>query len=236
MPGRIGGLESATSGLWEAGSVRGFMVRASGGALAGAALYALWLRRRQLAWGATANETAAVLPGDALLPHTDLTATRAITIRAGIDDIWPWLAQMGQGRGGLYSYDWLENLVGCHMHSIDRVVPEWQSVREGDDFRLHPDVALTVVAVDHPHALVVQGGISATGQVTTDDPAAPYDFTWAFVLVARNARSTRLLIRERYRYHTFAARPMVEMVAAISFIMTERMLRGIRDRAERPAH
>jgi hypothetical protein len=191
------------------------------------------LRRKQLRWGATPEEVAADLPGDEFLAITHLTATRAITIRADVGDVWPWVAQMGQGRGGLYSYDWLENLAGCRIHSADEVVPEWQDVGVGDDFRLHPDVALTVVASDPPHALVVQGGVSATGRVDTDGPSAPYDFTWAFVLVPEAAGGTRLIVRERYRYRTAAARPMVEPVSVVSFVMTERMLRGIRDRAER---
>lgn len=181
-------------------------------------------------WGATEEEVAAGLPGDELLAQTHLTATRAITIRAAVEDVWPWLAQMGQGRGGLYSYDWLENLVGCQMDSVNEVVAEWQDVQVGDDFRLHPDIALTVAACEPPHALVVRGGISATGEVSADD--APYDFTWAFVLVGEAADRSRLIVRERYKYRTAAARPMVELVCPISFFMTQRMLRGIRDRAE----
>ncbi len=201
-------------------------------AVAATALYVLVVRRRQLRWGSTSQEVDSTLPGDELLAQTDLTATRAITVQAGIEQVWPWLAQMGQGRGGLYSYDWLENLVGCRMQSADRIVARWQDVAPGDDFRLHPDVALTVVAVEPPHALVIRGGISATGQVGTDDPDAPYDFTWAFVLVPRSPHRTRLLVRERYKYHTAVARPLVELVSTASFVMTEKMLRGIRDRAE----
>ena len=134
--------------------------------------------------------------------------------------------------GGLYSYDRVENLAGCRMHSAAEIVGEWQDIAVGDDFRLHPDVALTVAAVEPPRALVVHGGISATGRVSTEDPDAPYDFTWAFVLVAQTPDSTRLVVRERYRYHTAGARPLVEVVSVVSFVMTERMLRGIRDRAE----
>lgn len=134
------------------------VVSAVGSAVAATALYALVLRRRQLHWGSTSEEVASSLPGDELLAQADLTSTRAITVRAGIEQVWPWLAQMGQGRGGLYSYDWLENLVGCRMQSADRIVAQWQDVAPGDDFRLHPDVALTVVAVEPPHALVVRVG------------------------------------------------------------------------------
>ena len=64
-----------------------------------------------------------VLPGDELMAYADLTATRAVTVRASADAVWPWIVQLGQGRGGFYSYDFLENLVGCDIHGADRIVP-----------------------------------------------------------------------------------------------------------------
>lgn len=188
-------------------------------------------RRRQLIWGSTPAEVAAPLPGDELVGSPDLVATRSITVRADAGEVWPWLAQMGQGRGGLYSYDRMENLVGCDMHSADRIVPEWQSVAVGDAFRLHPEVALRVARVEPGEALVVEGGVSPTGQ-TTSGADAPYDFTWAFVLRTAGNGTTRVIIRERYRYRAPWVRLMVEPISAVSFVMTERMLRGIRDRAE----
>jgi hypothetical protein len=196
-----------------------------------AGLYVLALRDRQLRWGAMASEVVGSLPGDEFLPQADLVATRAIGVAAPTDRVWPWLAQMGQGRGGLYSYDWLENLVGCQIRSARRVVPEWQQVSVGDDVRIHPDVALVVVTIDPPHALVVRGGVTASGRPTGDESSPPYDFTWAFVLVPDGPEHTRLIIRERYLYLTPAARLLVETVSLASFVMTERMLRGIRDRA-----
>jgi hypothetical protein len=68
----------------------------------------------------------------------DLTATRAVPVRAGAGVVWPWMAQLGQGRGAFYSYDFLENLVGCDIHSAERVVAEWQSIDVGDTVHLHP--------------------------------------------------------------------------------------------------
>ena len=103
-----------------------------------AAVYVLLARRWQLRWGATAQELAGPLPGDELIAKPDLTATRALTVRAPAARVWPWIAQLGQGRGGLYSYDFLENLIGCNIHSTDRVVPEWQDVKAGDQVGLHP--------------------------------------------------------------------------------------------------
>lgn len=78
---------------------------------AGAAAAGLLLARRwQLRWGATAQELAEPLPGDELITGPDLAATRAPTVRAAADRVWPWIAQLGQARGGFYSYDFLENL------------------------------------------------------------------------------------------------------------------------------
>ncbi|GAA4868898.1 hypothetical protein GCM10025788_02570 [Serinicoccus chungangensis] len=159
-------------------------------------------------------------------------ATRAISIDAPAEAVWPWVAQMGQGRGGLYSYDWLENLVGCQMVSATRVVQEWQHPSVGDDFRLHPDVAPKVAMVEPPHALVVRGAVSATGQDGSGDPSMPYDFTWAFVLPPQSGGPTRLVVRERYLYLSPWASLLVEAVSMVSAVMTERMLRGIRDRVE----
>ncbi len=175
--------------VWQGESVRRALLPAAVAALAAVGAYAAALRHRQFQWGATSDEVVMTLPGDELLGRADLVATRAVTVRAEAEDVWPWLAQMGQGRGGLYSYDWVENLVGCQMNSAERVVPKWQGVEVGDDFRIHPDVALKVVHVNPPHALVVEGGVSATGEATAGDADAPYDFTWAFVLVPETKES-----------------------------------------------
>ncbi len=207
------------------------MVRGAVAVLAAKAAYWVLLRPRLLAWGATPHERAATLPGDELVPGADLVATRAVSIAAPMHDVWPWLAQMGQGRGGLYSYDWLENLVGCQITSATVLVEQWQQPSVGDEFRLHPDVALQVAVVDPPRALVVRGAVSATGRDAVTDPDMPYDFTWAFVVLPEE-HHVRLVVRERYRYLAPWARPLVEIVSVASFVMTERMLRGIRDRAE----
>jgi hypothetical protein len=194
-------------------------------AVAGVASF-LGFRRWQLRWHATEPEVRAALPGDEFIPAPDLTATRAITIHATAAQVWPWIAQLGQGRGGFYSYDNLENMAGCDIHSTDRIVPEWQDIKVGDAVRLAPQVALSVAAVDRDRALVLRGG------VPMGDASPPYDFTWAFVLDEKADGTTRLLVRDRYLYfHPWVAL-LVEPVEAISFLMTQKMLRGIRQRAE----
>ena len=192
-----------------------------------AAAYSVPARRWQLRWGATDQEVDEALPGDSLIASPNLTATRAITVRTSADRVWPWIAQLGQGRGGFYSYDFLENLVGCEIHSSDRVVPEWQHPQVGDDVRLHPEVALGVAVLEPGRSLVLRGG------VPMGRTPPPYDFTWAFVLRAGPDEATRLLVRERYGYTRPWAPLLVELVEVFSFIMTQKMLRGIRDRAQR---
>jgi hypothetical protein len=188
--------------------------------------YAAWGRERMAHAGATEEEVALDLPGDQFVA-ADLTTTRAITVRARPEDVWPWIAQLGQGRGGFYSYDALENLVGCNVHSADRIVPAWQSVVVGDEVMLAPEVALSVAAVDPGRALVLRGGIPM-GRVP-----APYDFTWAFIVEAQAGGTTRLVVRERYEYLSWWAPTVVEPASLISFFMSRAMVHGVAERAER---
>jgi hypothetical protein len=169
-----------------------------------------------------------VLPGDELMPRADLTATRAITVRAcAADGVWPWIAQLGQGRGGFYSYDFLENLVGCDIRSAEQIVPEWQSIDIGAQVNLHPDVGLTAAIVEPGRNLVLRGGVPTGGA------PPPYDFTWAFAVRGQPDGTTRLVVRERYAYSRRWAPLLVEPVELISFVMSRRMMRGIKERAER---
>jgi hypothetical protein len=197
-------------------------------ATAGAvAAYILVARPRQLRWGATDEECEGPLPGGDLIENADITATRAITIRASADQVWPWIAQLGQGRGGFYSYDFLENLVGCDIHSADRINPEWQDVDVGDEVRFAPEIGLAVASLEQGRSLVLRGG------VPIGRTAPPYDFTWSFVLRDGPDKTTRLLVRERYAYKRPWARLIVEPTEVLSFVMSRKMLRGIKNRAER---
>ena len=182
------------------------------------------LRRWSLRWGTTHDELRRELPGDDLTPAADLVSTRAITIEADADDVWPWIAQLGQGRAGFYSYDFLENLAGADIHNAGTIVDEWQNIGVGDVVHLAPDVALTVAAIEPRRALVLHAGTSMGPMMV------PYDFTWAFVLRELPNGSTRLVVRERYVYLHCWARALVEPVEFISFLMSQRMLRGIRER------
>ena len=172
-------------------------------------------------------ERSIPLAGDELLARADASATRGITIRASAADVWPWIAQLGQGRGGFYSYDFLENLVGCHMRSADSIVPQWQDIEAGSEVRLHPKVALLVAAVEPPRALVLRGGVPM-GPVT-----APYDFTWSFIVTSPPSGGARLIVRERYSYRRRWAPLIVRPTILVSYFMSRRMMHGIKARAER---
>jgi hypothetical protein len=199
------------------------------GLLLGVAYWTL-VRPRMLNWGSTPAERARSLPGDDLLPDADAESTMAVTIAAPPEAIWPWLRQLGQERGGFYSHEWAENLVGLDIHNADRIVPEWQDLAVGDTVRLgradrYPDATLEVAAFDPERSLVL---------LTPGDPAW---WVWSFVLDPVEEGTTRLLVRSRIR---LPGNPLVRVAAQsvldpVTFVMTHGMLRGLRSRAERLA-
>src|SRR5687767_14256280 len=146
-------------------------------------LYRRFLRDWVLTWGATAEEAARPLPGDDLLEAADIVATRAIRIEAPASAIWPWLVQMGPGRAGAYTYDWIENLFGLNMHSADRIHDEWQDLEVGDVLRSRPDRPGMRVEILEPERVL--SNRSEAGE-----------WVWTFVLVPQDG-STRLISRNR---------------------------------------
>ena len=218
--------QGAVSGACSFGPVAARALRpAVAAGLIGAAVL---LRRRYLRWGATEEDQNRALPGDELLPTVHQSATRAITIGVTADDIWPWIAQLGQGRGGFYSYDGLENVIAhADIHNAASVVPEWQHIAVGAEIRLAPEVPLRVAALEPGRSLVLRGSVPPMGKI---DP--PYDFTWAFVLLPQPDGTTRLVARERYEYTRRWAALIVQPAQLVSSFMSPKMLRGIKIRAE----
>jgi hypothetical protein len=185
-----------------------------------AALYPLFLRRRVLEWGATSEEAAARLPGDELLEDAAGVATRAISIDAPAEAVWPWLAQMGPApRGGAYTYDWIENLLGLNMHSADRVLPEFQHPEAGDTI----GYGSNRMRLERVEPAKVLAWRSEDG-----------NWVWTFVLDEREG-GTRLISRNRFRLPTPAARIGMLAMEPASLVMERKMLRGIKQRAERLA-
>jgi hypothetical protein len=180
-------------------------------------LYTL-VRRPILTWGATTKEAGSRLPGDELLEEADGVSTRAITIDAPANAVWPWLAQMGPSpRGGAYTYDWVENLLGLDMQSVDRVLPEFQHPEVGDMIDLGSN-RMRIARVEPRHVFAWR---SENG-----------NWVWTFVL-EETGGATRLISRNRYRLPTVAGRIGMLPMEPGSLIMERRMLRGIKERAER---
>ncbi len=194
-------------------------------------VYWFVVRPWHLRWGSTNVETAMLLPGDDLVPHATVVSTRAITIGAPPDRVWPWIAQIGQGRAGFYSYDWLENLFGCDIHNADRIVPAWQRIQTGDNVRLHPSAPALEALVVLPGRALVVGSPRQNAAAQQMYGSA----TWAFVLLSTvDANSTRLVVRFRANPGpAVAGRLFVHaLIEPAHFVMERKMLLGIRVRAE----
>ncbi len=189
----------------------------------GAALvYLLFCRRACLNWGSTEEEVDRPMPGDELLPQPDVLATRSVTIEAPASAIWPWLMQMGSGRGGVYTYDWIENLFGLDMHSINEIRPELQDRKVGDAERLAKSgPVMRVIALDFEQSMVL----------ASDDGT----WVWAFGLYPIGGDQTRLVSRNRIAapgaplllraFQTLVMEPG-------SLLMERKMLLGIKERSE----
>ena len=188
----------------------------------GPAVYLLFFRRWCLTWGARDDEGAAKLPGDELLPDAGLVTTRALTIDAPPSAIWPWLVQMGSGRGGAYTYDWIENLLGLNMHSASEILPQYQHLQVGDELPMGPGrPGMTVEVLDPLRTLAVR--------------VADQNWVWIFALVPEG-ESTRLISRNRIA--TAALAPVGRLFYTVfmepgSLVMERKMLLSIKQRAER---
>jgi hypothetical protein len=186
-------------------------------ASAASALYGVLLRQPILTWGASAAEAAERLPGDELLENADGVSTRAIDIEAPPRAVWPWLAQMGPSpRGGAYTYDWIENLLGLNMHSTDRVLPEYQ----------HPEVGETIGFGANRMQLERVDSERVLAWRSEDG-----NWVWTFVL-REDAGTTRLISRNRFRLPTLVARIGMLPMEPGSLVMERKMLWGIKQRAE----
>jgi hypothetical protein len=199
------------------------MIRGLGGAFGLLALAAyvsrLAFRTPVLTWGATDAEAEAILPGDELLKDAPMVSTRAVTIDAPARAVWPWLVQMGVGRGGAYTYDWIERGLGLDMRSTDHVIAELQNVDVGDVLPMAPGSPGLRVAIADPERVFA---------LRSEDGR----WVWTFVLSESDGH-TRLVSRNRAP----APADLRERIGRLvmepgSLVMERKMLLGIKRRAE----
>jgi hypothetical protein len=167
-------------------------------------------------WGATDEEVARPMPGDDLFPGAP-TATRAITIDARPHDIWPWLVQLGYGRAGWYSYDWIDN---DRKPSAERIVPEFQRLEPGDEILMIPGMGFSVREVETNHFILSTSGDTGT---------------WCMELVPGDGARTRLISRWRDSWRARVTLANIFWIAITdpgSWFMEQKMLRGIKRRVE----
>ncbi|CAN3127401.1 SRPBCC family protein [Mycobacterium sp. smrl_JER01] len=181
-------------------------------------------------WGTTKDESAGVLPGDELLAAPVLRATEGVWIDAPVDKVWPWLVQMGQDRGGLYSFEKLEGALGLDYHNADRIHPQWQELDVGDSVRLVPrgwlglpdGVDLTVAQVVAPESIVLRAA----------PPRLPWEMVWSFHLAPHWEDRSRLLIRSRLALRHPGEVALAELAGPARAFITRGILLGIKRRAE----
>lgn len=173
-----------------------------------------WLLR----WGATDEEVTQGMPGD--LDH--IGWTRAITVDAAPEQIWPWLVQWGQGRGGWYSYDWLENIFGLDIHTAKQILPEYQDLALGDPICVGPDFCMSHVTVLEPNQWL--------SWQAKDENGNPV-WTFTFGLFPVNETQTRLVVRESFRSEVVPAAAVFALEIP-DVVMEQKALHTVKERAE----
>lgn len=190
----------------------------------------LWfVRPWYLSWGARGDEQRAELPGDEIVENPGEQTTRAITIHAPADQIWPWLAQLGQDRGGFYSYRRLENLVGCDMPAPGGLLPDKQHWQVGDKLWMYPPDKANGQGFATLRTLIPGRALAFGTRMFGTTIDEPENGSWAFVLVPVDAQTTRFLVRGRGA----AGRSLLgtafdrSIFEPVQFAMERRMMVGI---------
>ena len=191
-------------------------------AAAAAAAYLFLLRPWHRFWGATGAERVAFMPGDQIVEKPSFVTTRAVNVKGTPEEIWPWLVQMGYARGGLYSYDWIDRLLGVLDRPSATVIhPEFQDLQADDTIPIGNGPDWPVSSLDPGRFIVLNIG------------QAPVHLSWCFLLKPLNARATRLVLRIRGDTRVKPAQlPFFALMDIGEFPMVRKMLTGIRDRVE----
>jgi hypothetical protein len=184
--------------------------------------YLLFIGPWQRRWGATDEEVQRAMPGDEEVERPLINATRAVTVNARPVEIWPWLVQIGTGRAGWYSYDWIENRMGLDVSSANRILPEFQHLEINDKIPIAPGIEIPVKDIKPNELLLLVGHDPVIG-----------DASWVFGLYPLDEQHTRLVTRTRIRWPITPGNFLSLLVTEPgSFLMVRKMLLGIKRRAE----
>lgn len=194
----------------------------------------LVVRPWYLHWGATFREQQQWLPGDQIIPGAAWQETHAITIAAPLTAVWPWVAQLGQDRGGFYSFDLLENLVGCEMPTRDALRPDKQAWMLGDRLWMYPPDKAGGVGFATLRAYIRGRALGFGTRYVGTSLNRPEDGSWSFVLLPVTPRTTRLVVRGRGAGgRSLLSRAFDRAVfEPVHFAMQRRMMIGIKQLAE----
>jgi hypothetical protein len=224
----------------------GFWENISGAIRIGLALMTPFLRGWRIRHGVTHEEFNSNLPGDNIVAAPKWQYLHGITVNAPAHAIWPWIAQIGQGRGGFYSYQRLENLAGCKIVNADKILHEFQNIAVGDGIKLHPDGPPLEVAIVEPGRALVLNACADMRTGEKFNPALPgprpenyVNITWALIIQEIDAGHCRLFSRDRVDHGTgrltrFSNGPL--LIEPISYAMDTKMLKVIKARVEASVH
>ena len=180
--------------------------------------YCAWLREWQMHWGATIEEVNRHMAGDELLDDPEFNTTRVVEINAPVEQVWPWIVQMGYGRGGFYNFDHLDN---AGKPSADQIIPEYQDLQVGD--RILP--LLQVAEMKPPTSML---------WVFLEGAGGWQNATWSWGLYETDNATTRLVSRLRQKYvsNSLWERMMWGFQEITEIFMMRTCLRGIKHRVE----
>jgi len=219
-------------------------MKVMGEGLGGAVIMAIalltpFLNPQRRKWGATVDEVQRNSPGDDLVPRVKGFYTHAITINAPAAAVWPWLVQIGQGRGGFYSYELLENLIGCKIKNADEIIAEYQQLEVGDSIPMHPTMGspYKVAAIEPGRALVLQiREDTQTGKTIELSDTMPDKYmnqSWLLFLDERDDGTTRLISRSRNDWNDSLGNTLFfSIFGTFTLEMDRKMLLEIKERAE----
>jgi hypothetical protein len=204
-----------------------------GAAIITAAFLTPFLRGARNRWGVSESTASSDFPGDEIISQPRWSWTHGIEIDAPPEKVWPWIAQIGAERAGFYSYQWLENLAGCNLQNAETIHDEW-AMKEGGTLRLHPAMPpLRIVSLAPGRWFVAHAGADASARASGKPWA---ETTWLFHLERLDDGRSRFISRFRCIYSDDLAGRLSfgpGLLEPIGFAMDRRMLKGVKERAER---